>query len=318
MNRFDDKLKEFGLYPLKAKNMSAIIVIMGHKCNLRCNHCYLEASPEKTAEMPLNTLMKILDMLNENPEISVVNISGGSAELNPHFRYFIKSAVDMGRQVMVSSNLVVYFEPGLEDIPEFFAGNRVTVNASLPHYAEEEVDRVRGKGAYKKSISAIKKLNELGYGKEGSPLVLNFLYTPSEARMSPDMKTLEGLYRDKLLEMHGITFNSLFTINNMPMGRFAKRLPEDKLNNYLKELEDNFNPDTVENMMCRSSLSYDFNGEKAYDCDFWRILDMPVKIKDSSIENFDHERFSNREVVTNPLCFVCTAGYGVGCSDLLV
>lgn len=318
MNRFDQKLKEHGLYPLKAKEMSAIIVIMGHKCNLRCTHCYLEASPDRTEEMSLSTLEKILDILRKHDAITTVNVSGGSAELHPHFRYFVKSAADMGKNVMVASNLTVYFERGLEDLPEFLAANKVTVNGSLPHHGEEETDKIRGKGTYKKAIASIKKLNELGYGKEGTSLVLNFLYTPSEAKMAPDMKITEDIFRDKLQTLHGISFNNLFTINNMPMGRFKNRLTEEKYNAYLKELEDNFNPDTVENMMCRTSVSYDFNGNKGYDCDFWRILDLPVKLDNSSIDNFNYEELSSREIVTHPLCFVCTAGGGVGCSDLLV
>ncbi len=318
MNDFDNKLKEFGLYPLKAKNMSALVVIMGHKCNLRCTHCYLEASPERTEEMPLSTLNKILHVLRHNPALTTVNISGGSAELTPHFRYFAKSAADMGKQVMVSSNLAVYFEPGIENLPEFLAENKVVINASLPHYTEDEVDKMRGKGTYKKSIASLKRLNNLGYGKKESGLTLNLLYNPPDAKMAPDVKALEDVYREKLKDMHGIVFNKLFTINNIPMGRFGKSLTDEKLKNYLKELEDNFNPAAVENMMCRTSISYDFDGRKAYDCDFWRILNLPVKVENSSVENFDYDVMSNREVVTHPYCFICTAGRGVGCCDLLV
>jgi radical SAM/Cys-rich protein len=318
MNDFDRKLKEHGLYPLKAKPMSAITVIMGHICNLRCSHCYLEASPDKYESMPLKTLDKILGILQRHKEISVVNISGGSAELTPHFRYFARKVVDMGKTAMVSSNLVVQFEKGMEDLLEFLAENRITVNASLPSYVEEEFEKVRGKGTYKKAIMAIKRLNQLGFGKEGSGLILNFLYTPSEAKISPDMQTLEKVYREKLGDMYGITFNSLFTINNMPIGRFRKSLGEEKYKKYMSELEANFNPASVENMMCRTSVSYDFDGGKAYDCDFWRILNMPVKLESSHIDSFDYEALSNREIVTSPLCFMCTAGAGCACSDLLV
>lgn len=318
MNSFDKKLKEFGYYPLKAKNISALEVFMGPKCNMRCAHCYQEGSPDRTEEMPLSTLDKILHVLRQNPGITIVNIFGGSAELNPNFRYFTKSAVDMGRQVMVASNLTVYFEPGMEDLPEFLVENKVIINASLPHYMEEEVDKMRGRRTYKKSIASLKRLNKLGYGKEGSGLMLNILYNPPEANLPPDVNTLEKVYREKLKEMHGITFSSLFTMNNMPLGRFAKRLSAGQLNEYLKELEDDFNPATVGNMMCRTSVSFDLDGKKTYDCDYWRILDIPVKLGNSSIDKFDYKKLSSREIVTHPLCFVCTAGAGVGCSDLLV
>lgn len=317
MNAFDMKLREHGLYPLKAKNMSSIVVIMGHKCNLRCSHCYLEASPEKTEMMPLETLNKILDVLRRHDALGTVNISGGSAELSPHFRYFAKAAADMGKTVMVASNLAVYFEPGMEDLPEFLAQNSIVINASLPSYIEEEMDRIRGRGTYKKAVSAMQKLNALGYGKDGTSLVLNILYSPADTRIAPDMLTLEKIFREKLQAMHGISFNNLFTINNMPMGRFRKMISGDEESRYLKELEDSFNPAAVENMMCRTSISYDFDGMKAYDCDFWRILDMPVKSDHMSIDDFDYEELSNREVVTHPLCFMCTAGAGCACSDLL-
>jgi radical SAM/Cys-rich protein len=317
MNAFDKKLKEHGLFPLKAKEMSAITVIMSHKCNLRCRHCYIEASPKKSEDMPISTLNKILHIVSKHDGISTINISGGSAELSPHFKYFAKTLARIGKTVMVASNLVVHFEPGMEDLPEFLAENKIVVNGSLPHYYEEGFEKVRGKGTYKKAIAAVKKLNALGYGKEGTGLALNFLYSPVDAKICPDMSTLETVFKEKLQEMHDIEFNNLFTINNMPIGRFRKTLSDEQFNDYMKELEDNFNPDSVENMMCRTSVSYDFDGKKAYDCDFWRILGMPVKSDHSSVDEFDYEALSKRDIVTHPLCFMCTAGSGCACSDLL-
>ncbi|MEW6602236.1 MAG: arsenosugar biosynthesis radical SAM (seleno)protein ArsS [Nitrospirota bacterium] len=318
MNAFDKKLNEYGEYPLKAKSISAIEVFMGPKCNMRCTHCHQEGGPDRNEEATLETLEKFLHVLRQNPAIHTINLFGGSAEMNPHFRYFAKSAADMGRQVMLASNLTVFFEPGFEDIPEFLAGHRVMINASLPHYMGDEVDRVRGNGAYKKSISALKILNRLGYGREGSNLTLNLLYNPPEAKMPPEAKALEMVFREKLQEMHGIVFNNLFTINNMPIGRFAKRLSRERLNDYMKELEHNFNPATVENMMCRTSVAFSLDGKKTYDCDYWRVLDIPVKAANSGLDSFNYGELISREIVTQPLCLVCTAGAGVSCSELLV
>lgn len=291
---------------------------MGPKCNMRCAHCHQEGAPDRTDEASLETLDKFLRVLRQNPGIHTVNIFGGSAELNPHFRYFTKTAAEMDRQVMLASNLTVFFEPGLEDVPAFLAENRVMINASLPHYLEEEMDRVRGKGAYKKSINALNILNNLGYGKEGSRLILNFLYNEPDAKLPPDVKTLEMVFREKLNEMHGITFSNLFTINNMPIGRFGNRLSAEQTDNYLKELERHFNPATVENMMCRTSVAFSLDGSSAYDCDYWRVRDIPLKKANSGLDNFDYNGLSNREIVTDRLCFICAAGSGVGCSDLLL
>ncbi len=318
MNSFDRKLKEHGHYPLKAKEMTALIVIMGHKCNLRCTHCYVDASPDSTEEMPLSTLDKLLDILSNNKGITTVDVSGGAPELHPHFKYFVKAAAGMGRTVLLPSNLTLYNEPGMEDIPEFLAENRVTIIASLPHYTEEVTDRQRGKGTYKKVISALKRLNSLGYGREGTSLELNIAFNPAGTSILSNGAMLANAYRDNLKELHGITFNRLFTLNNMPIGRMRKSMSEEDFNKYMGELQEKFNPGTIDTLMCRTSVSYAFDGKKAYDCDFWRVLDMPLKNTDSGIDGFDYEILSSREIVTHPLCFMCTAGAGCTCSDLLI
>ncbi len=318
MNSFDRKLKEYGHYPLRAGDMTALIVIMGHKCNMRCTHCYVDASPDSTEEMPLSTLEKILDILSRHRQITTVDVSGGAPELHPHFRYFVKSAAGMGRNVLLPSNLTLYDEPGMEDLPEFLAENRVTIIASLPHYTEEVADRQRGKGTYKKVISALKRLNSLGYGREGTSLELNIAFNPAGTSILSDGASLDRAYRDNLKEMHGITFNRLFTLNNMPIGRMRKSMSDEEFDKYMKELEERFNPDTVDTLMCRTSVSYGFDGGKVYDCDFWRVLDMPIRNGGAGIDDFDYGALSSREIVTHPLCFMCTAGSGCTCTDLLV
>jgi radical SAM/Cys-rich protein len=315
MSAFDSKLKEHGLYPLRAKNVSVVTVAMGHRCNLLCNHCYVNGSPENSDEMPNTVLEKILGILGCNPQIVAVNITGGSPELSPHFRHFLASAAGLGKQVMMATNLTLYDEPGMKDLPEFLAAHRVMINASLPHYEKQGVDSIRGNGTYEKVIAAMKRLNGLGYGREKSGLLLNILFTPHEAVVSPDMQDLESVYRKRLLAMRQIVFNNLFTINNVVIGRFREQLSDADYHMYMKELEDHFNPAAVESAMCRTCVSFGFDG-RIYDCDFCRVLGLPARVPQSSVEDFDCETWGNREIATNPTCFVCSAGAGIGCSEL--
>ncbi|NOZ69326.1 MAG: radical SAM/Cys-rich domain protein [Deferribacteres bacterium] len=325
MNIFERKVKETtGLYPLRARQITTLCVNLGSRCNLRCTHCYADASPERTEEMPLSTINKILNVLGRHSEITTLDIGGGAPELNPHFRYFVKTASGMGKKVFYASNAAVYLEPGMEDLPEFLAENRIVIYVSLPWHSEEGVDRQRGRGTYRKVITALQKLNALGYGRQGTSLELNIQFNPAGTSLPPDQQALEKLFREKLQEAHGITFNRLYTLNNMPIGRLRRSISENELRAYLEVLEERFNPGTVENLICRVSVTCD---ERIYDCDFQRILNLPVQPAgrggagnggSAGIDDFDYELLSNREIVTTPLCLVCTAGGGLGCSESLM
>ncbi|MEW6602319.1 MAG: DUF3641 domain-containing protein, partial [Nitrospirota bacterium] len=266
----------------------------------------------RTEEMSLETIDKILKIVRENDKITTIELTGGEPLLNPHFRYFVRSLTETGRKIMVASNLTLCTEHEMEDIPAFLAENRVKVYASLPSLYEEDVDRQRGKGTYVKVIAVLKRLNDLGYGKEGSGLELDIEYNPSGPAIAPDRKILENLYREKLDSMHGIKFNKLITLTNAPLGRLRKSMSEDKYEAYMKELEDAFNPSAVETMMCRHMLTV-CHDEKFYDCGFLHKLDMPVKYLNATIDGFDYETLSRREIATNPLCLICTAGGGLNC-----
>ncbi len=312
MNAFDKKLAEYNCPPPKANRVSILVVHVGYKCNLRCTHCYVDSSPDRAELMSLETMNKILDVMQAHDEITTLDLTGGAPEMNPHYRYFVKTASDMGKKVQVRSNLVIYFEPGMEDLPEFLAENKTKIFASLPHYTEEIMDKQRGKGSYKKVISALKKLNALGYGKEGTGLELDIEFNPLKTDLPPEQDILESAYRYELREIHDITFNKLIALSNAPLGRLRKLMSEDEFNKYMKELESKFNPDTVKDLMCGYYLSISPAG-KLYDCGFMQILDVPLKKGHMNIDNFDYEALSRREIATQPICFICTAGSGMNC-----
>jgi radical SAM/Cys-rich protein len=316
MNTFDQKLNDTGQYPLAAEDISTLQVNMGYKCNLHCTHCHVNASPDRNEEMSLQTVDKIIDILRQHDEITTVDITGGSPEYNPHYKYLVESAADMGKNIIVRSNLAIITEPGMDNIPEFWAEKKVKIVASLPCYTAEGVDGQRGKGTYDKVVSVLKRLNRLGYGQEGSGLEIDLMFNPAKEGVAPDQKMLENAYRKNLEVLHGIAFNHLIALSNMPIGRLGNAMSEIEKKVYFKELEEKFNPATVENIMCRHLISVSPEG-KLYDCDFWQMINLPVKNGSSRIDDFDYNRLKNREIVTLPMCLMCTAGAGASCSGAL-
>jgi radical SAM/Cys-rich protein len=317
MNIFDKKLASTNLYPLVSENIDTLQVNLGYKCNLRCNHCHVEASPDRTEAMSSETIDRIIDILGKNHEIITVDITGGSPEYNKHYKRLITTASDIGKKVIVRTNLAVWSEPGMEDVPEFLAENKVKIVASLPCYTAEGVDGQRGKGTYHKAVTALKHLNKLGYGQEGTGLEIDLMFNPAKEGIAPDQHMLENAYREKLKEMHGITFNRLIALSNMPIGRLGRSMSNADKEAYLRQLEEKFNPDTVKNVMCRHLVSVSPDGT-LYDCDFWQMLKLPVKNRNSnSVKTFNITDLINREIVTASLCFLCTAGAGASCGGAL-
>ncbi len=317
MNTFDQKLKEQGCFPLVADSVSTLQVNIGYRCNLKCTHCHVEASPERKEEMSLSTLYTLLDILQENDYIKTVDITGGSPELNPNFINFVKSCIAIGKKVIIRTNLAIYSEAGMQEIPVFLAKNKIKIVASLPCYTEAGVDRQRGHGTYKKAIHAFKKLNLLGYGKDDPYLELDIMFNPGGAEIAPDQHTLEKEFKTKLKNMHGITFNHLIALSNMPIGRLNNVISEDAKKTYVKELKQNYNSETVQNLMCRNLVSVSPDGT-LFDCDFWQMLKLSVKERKSNdVNNFNYDLLSKREIITTPLCFMCTAGAGASCSGAL-
>ncbi len=314
MNAFDQKLQEAGQYPLKVSNVNQIVANITYKCFQRCRHCYIESSPDRTEMMSRETIDKLLQIMQDNKELTLLEITGGSPELNPHFKYFVQSAVDMNKTVATVTDLVTYMQPGMEDIPKFLAKNKVKILASLPHYDKYSVDIVRGYGTYEKSIAALQKLNGAGYGKPHTDLKLALVHAPVNPEIAKDKEGLRDEFQLYLKEMHGIVFNHLLIFINMPLGRYKKLLSHDEYNTYMTLLKNNFNPATISGLPCRGVVSVGPDG-RFFDCDFYVEADIPVKCKSTNVNNFNYEVLANREINTTDSCFLCTAGQGASCAE---
>ena len=302
---------------LRAAVPTTLQVNVGKRCNQACHHCHVDASPTRTEVMSDDVVDACLDVLAHTPELDTLDITGGAPELHPRFREIVARGRTLGRKVMVRHNLTVQFEPGFADLPRFFADHAVEVVSSLPHYTEEATDRQRGRGVFAKSVDALRALNTVGYARDPH-LVLNLVSNPVGAFLPPAQKDLERDTREWLLAHHGIVFNALFTITNMPISRFAAWLRRaGNYDAYMARLEAAFNPSTVPGLMCRSLVSVGYEG-RLYDCDFNQMLELGLEEgQPSTIFDFDLGRLSGRPVRTGEHCFGCTAGAGSSCGGAI-
>jgi radical SAM/Cys-rich protein len=314
---FDATLASHGI-ELRGAAVATLQINVGKLCNQACRHCHVDASPKRTEIMTRETAEQCLEAVRRFG-IATVDITGGAPELNPSFRHLVRGARAAGARVMVRHNLTVMFEPGQEDLPDFFREHEVEVVSSLPCYLEDNVDTQRGRGVYKKSIDALLRLNAVGYGVEGSGLVLNLVYNPVGPHLPPDQRALESDYKRELLARFGITFNQLFTITNMPIKRFLDDLRRSgKEERYLQKLVESFNPASVEGLMCRTLVSVDWTG-RLFDCDFNQMLEIGVAPElAQTIDAFDPTTFAGRRVATADHCYGCTAGAGSSCGGAVV
>jgi len=314
---FDETLAAHGV-ELRAGAVETLQVNVGKLCNQACRHCHVDASPKRTEIMSLEVVDACLEAIRRHG-LRTVDITGGAPELNPSFRRLVEGARDAGAHVMVRHNLTVMFEPGLEDLPEYFRAHGVEVISSLPCYLESNVDTQRGKGVYAKSIEAIRRLNAVGYGVEGSGLLLHLVYNPIGAHLPPNQAALEADYHRELSERFGITFNRLFTITNMPINRFLEDLRRaGKEDRYMETLVNAFNPAAVEGLMCRSLVSVDWTG-RLFDCDFNQMIELGVaRSCPQTIAEFSTSTLAGRPIATGAHCFGCTAGAGSSCGGTVV
>jgi radical SAM/Cys-rich protein len=317
MNDFERRIADISGGGLYANDIDIIQVNLGLRCNQECTHCHLNSSPRRTEMMKWSTMELILDAAKK-VKCQLVDLTGGSPELHPDFRRFVETMRVENLPVQVRTNLTVLLEPDMEDMPQFFRDQEVQLVASMPCYLEENVRSQRGEGVYEKSVTAIRRLNALGYGSEDH-LPLKLVYNPGGPFLPPNQEGLESDYRRELGEHFGITFSRLLTITNMPIGRFQIYLrKQGQDEEYLQLLKKSYNPQTLDGLMCRHQISIGWNGT-LYDCDFNLALGISVNHgAPNHIEHFELSDLVTRRIVTGIHCFGCTAGCGSSCGGALV
>lgn len=313
--------------PLSKRQITVLQINLGRRCNLSCSHCHVEAGPNRTEELTPDICQQLIQLIERFPQIETVDLTGGAPEMNYGFRPLVEAARSAGKEVIVRSNLTIYFEPDYEDLPEYCAQQQVRIVASLPCYSAKNVDQLRGQGVFDGSIRALQKLNQLGYGRDRN-LVLDLVYNPAiptseKFSLPPAQPPLEQDYKTRLAEDFGIQFNHLFTITNLPIGRTKFHLQHRNLHQpYLRFLAENYNASTLEHLMCRNELSIDYRGN-IYDCDFNQMENRPARSADGKAITVQRLLAAGtleliETVQTAPYCYGCTAGSGSSCGGALV
>lgn len=312
-------LQKYPFPDIQRETVSTLQVNLGYRCNQQCLHCHVNAGPNRTEMMDADTVDSILEVISRR-NIQSLDITGGAPELHELFRYLVVEARKSGVHVMDRSNLTILEEPGYEDLAGFLAEQQVEVIASLPCYLEENVDAQRGKGSYIRSIAALKQLNSLGYGIEGSGLSLNLVYNPQNDSLPPSQCQLEADYRRNLAEKYGINFTSLFTLANMPIQRFGSMLlSTNAFEPYMQLLKSAYQPTNLATVMCRQLVSVDWQGY-LYDCDFNQMLDLPIQNEQGKrrhVRDLLNIELSGTAVTVAGHCYGCTAGQGSSCGGAL-
>jgi radical SAM/Cys-rich protein len=311
---FQQKLEEINLYPLKATGVEIFQVNVGKMCNQVCKHCHVDAGLDRKEIMTRETMQQCLDALTSNPLLQTVDLTGGAPEMNPHFRWFVEEIKKLDRHVMVRCNLtIILSNKKYYDLPDFYKKHNIEVVSSLPFYTADRTDLQRGDGVFEDSIKALQMLNKMGYGKEGSNLILNLVYNPAGAFLPPQQQSLEKEYKQELMKHYGIEFNNLFAITNLPISRYLDYLlTSGNYEKYMEKLVAAFNPVAAKNVMCRNTISISWDGY-LYDCDFNQMLDLKVDCGTKHISEFDTGIFNRRNIVVNQHCYGCTAGSGSSC-----
>ena len=307
---FTKTLDELNLLPLSAKRIETLQANLGYRCNLACKHCHVEAGPHRTEMMSHKHVRAVIHVLADSP-ITILDLTGGAPELHPDFRYLVTAARSMGCHVMARSNLAVLFEPGQAYLPGFYRDNEVEVIASLPYFRASNVDAVRGDGIFRKCINALQLLNDQGYGHGDGLLKINLVHNPRGPFLPPSQESLEREYRDELWKNFGVRFNQLFTLANMPLGRFKDFLVKaGSYEGYLDKLQNAFKQATLDGIMCRQLISVGWDGRLA-DCDFNLVAGYGIDDGcPDNILDFDYEALCRRKIALSEHCFGCTAGQG--------
>lgn len=304
---------------LRRKTLEALQVNLGYRCNQTCEHCHVNAGPNRKEMMDSDTVDLVLQVLRAR-RLSTLDLTGGAPEMNEHFRRLVRGARGLGVRVIDRCNLTILSEPGHEDLAEFLAGQQVEVTASLPCYSQANVDKQRGDGVFERSIGALQRLNALGYGRADSGLILNLVYNPQGPTLPPGQHQLEADYKRELDSHFGIAFNQLYVLANMPIQRFGSMLiSKGQFSAYMRLLKDSYSAANLGAVMCRTLVSVDWQGY-LYDCDFNQMLNLPLRLDDSMrphLRDLLGHDVDGQPIVVADHCYGCTAGQGSSCGGAL-
>ena len=312
---FQQKLAASNLYPLRPLTTDILQLNIGKMCNQVCRHCHVDAGPDRKEIMTLETMHLCLEVLRKNEQLKTVDLTGGAPEMNPNFRWFVEEISALKRHIIVRCNLtIILANKKYHDLPQYYKKHQVEVVSSLPFYAQDRTDKQRGNGVFQQSIQALQMLNEVGYGKDETGLILNLVYNPAGAFLPPAQESLEHEYKQALGDKFEIEFNHLFAITNLPINRYLDYLLESgNYESYMEKLVNAYNPVAAANVMCRNTISVGWDGF-LYDCDFNQMLELKVQDSHNHISNFNADRLENREIIIGQHCYGCTAGAGSSCS----
>ncbi len=311
---FAKKIKETNQFPLRPKKLEILQINVGYMCNQVCDHCHVDAGPDRKEIMTRDTMSLCLDII-KNTGAHTLDLTGGAPEMNPDFRWFVEEAAKAGiKDFIVRSNLtIIRANKKYYDLPEFFKKHNVHVVSSMPHWTRGKTDKQRGDGVFDKSIKALQELNAVGYGLPDSPLRLDLVYNPSGAFLPGDQQSMEKEFKNALYEDFNIQFHNLFAITNLPIARFLDYLiASENYEDYMYALVEAYNPAAVQNVMCTNTISISWDGY-LYDCDFNQMLNLPVNSKVKHISEYNEKLLQNRDIVISQHCYGCTAGAGSSC-----
>ncbi len=314
---FHEALHDHGLPDLKSCGVEVLQVNVGKVCNQTCSHCHVDAGPDRRESMSRETAEAVVRALRI-ANIPTLDITGGAPEMNPHFRFLVEEARKIGCRVIDRCNLTILMTPRYDELASFLATHRVEIVASLPCYLEDNCDRQRGDGVFRRSIDALRCLNQLGYGMPTAELPLTLVYNPVGPVLPSPQESLEADYRRELRDRYGVEFSQLYTITNMPISRYLDELVSSgSYDEYMTQLVTAFNPLTVSGVMCRTMLSVDWQG-RLYDCDFNQMLELPIDAPSTpTIHDVDFAKIATRTIQTGRHCYGCTAAAGSSCQGSL-
>jgi len=316
--KFEDKIAKIGQFPLRPKKLEILQINVGYMCNQVCEHCHVDAGPDRKEIMTKETMQQCLEVI-KNSSAHTLDLTGGAPEMNPNFRWFVEEASRAGiKDFIVRSNLtIIRANKKYYDLPEFFKKHNVHVVSSMPHWTRGKTDKQRGEGVFDQSIKTLQELNAIGYGMPNSNLKLDLVYNPSGAFLPGDQASMEKDFKKALLEDFNIQFHNLFAITNLPISRFLDYLiASENYEDYMYALVEAYNPTAVAKVMCTNTISVSWDGW-LYDCDFNQMLDLKVASKVKHISDYNEDLLNDRNIVISQHCYGCTAGAGSSCQGTL-